>query len=51
MGKLLEKKVKVYFKISGVATWESNNYKHILPNISKSKGDQTMKVDLLITRI
>ena len=39
--KRLDEKDKVSFKIYGVTTCLTNNYKkHILPNISRSKGNQ-----------
>ena len=31
---------KVNFKIYDVTTWLTNNYKHILPYISQSKGNK-----------
>ena len=38
----------VNFKIYDVTDWTANNNKHILPNISRSKSNQTMKFDHLI---
>ena len=47
VGKRLDKKAKVNFKIYHVPNWETINYK-ILPNISRSKSSQTMKFGQLI---
>ena len=43
----LDQKHKVNFKIYGVTTWLTTTI-HILPNISQSKGSQTMKFGQLI---
>ena len=45
--KMLDQKDKVNFKIYGVTTWLTITI-HILPNISRSKGNQAMKFDQLI---
>ena len=39
---------KVNFKIYGVTTWLTNDCKNMLPYISRSKGNQTMKFGQLI---
>ena len=44
---MLDQKDKVNFKIYGVTTWLTITI-HILPNISRSKGNQAMKFDQLI---
>ena len=47
--KRLGKKDKVNFKFSDVTAWLTNNRDtYILPNISRSKGNQTMKFGQLI---
>ena len=47
--KRLDKKAKVIFKNCDVINWETNYYKiHILLNISRSKGNQTMEFGQLI---
>ena len=38
IGKWLDKKAKVKFKIYDVTNWNTNNYNKHIPNISKSKG-------------
>ena len=43
VGTQLDKKAKDIFKIYDVKNWEQIIKMHILPNISKSKGSQTMK--------
>ena len=43
-----KKRVAVNFKIYDVKTWEKTTAIHILPNISRSKSNQTMKFDKLI---
>ena len=48
VGKRLDKKASVNFKIYEVTIWETNNYNTTLLNISRSKGNQTMKFDQLI---
>ena len=40
--------LKMFVKIYDVTSWLKNNSIHILPNISRSKGNQTMKFDQLI---
>ena len=40
--------LKMFVKIYDVTSWLTNNSIHILPNISRSKGNQTMKFDQLI---
>ena len=47
--KRLDKKDKVNFKFYDVTAWLTNHCNtHILPNISRSKGNQTMKFGQLI---
>ena len=46
--KRLDHKDNVNFKAYDVTTWETNNWKTLLPNISISKGNQTMKFGQLI---
>ena len=46
--KRLDEKDKVNFKIHGVTTWLTNNYNNILPNISRTKSNQTMRLGQLI---
>ena len=46
--KLLHEKARVNFKVYGVTEWRVYYYKHILSNISRSKGNQTMKFRQLI---
>ena len=46
--KWLDKKGKINFNIYDVTDWTQINTMRILPNISKSKGNQTMKFGLLI---
>ena len=48
VGKQLDKKAKVVFKICDVKNWEVNNYNTHIANISRSKGNQTRKFDQLI---
>ena len=43
VGTQLDKKAKDILKIYDVKNWEQIIKMHILPNISKSKGSQTMK--------
>ena len=44
VGKQRDQKNKGIFKIYDVINWKTNNYNtYILPNISRSKGNQTMK--------
>ena len=45
--KRLDKKAKVNFKIDDVTYWTTNNYNTLL-NISRSKGNQTMKFGQLV---
>ena len=45
--KWLDQKDKVDFKIYDVTTWLTNYYKHILPNTSQSKSNQTRKLGQL----
>ena len=40
--------LKMFVKIYDVTSWLKNNSIHILPNILRSKGNQTMKFDQLI---
>ena len=40
--------IQVNLEIYDSKTWLTNNCKHILPNISRSKGNQTMKIGQLI---
>ena len=42
--KQLDKKARVNFKIYDVTDWTTNNYNIHLPNISRSKGNQTIKL-------
>ena len=42
------KKDKVNFKIYEFTTWEKSSCIHILPNISKNKGNQTVKFGQLV---
>ena len=46
--KRLDQEDKVNFKIHDVTTWLTNNGKHILPNISGSKRNHTMKLGQFI---
>ena len=48
VGKQLDWKAKVNFKIYDIKTWKQIITIHILPNISRNKGNQTMKIDQLI---
>ena len=49
MKKRLDKKDRVNFRIYDVTNWMKQTITiHILPNISRSKGDQTMKFGKLI---
>ena len=49
VGKRLDKKAQVDFKIYDVTKWDTNNCnKNILSGISKSKGNKTMKFGQLI---
>ena len=49
--KRLDQKDKVNFEFYDVTTWLKNNCNHVLPNISRSKENQTMKNDQLIEYI
>ena len=49
-GKRLNKKAKTNFKIYDVMNWETDNTIHIVPNVLRSKGNQTMKVGQFVTR-
>ena len=40
--------IKVDFKFMTLQTWKQTITIHILPNISRSKGNETMKFDQLI---
>ena len=40
--------LKMFVKIYDATTWLTNNSIHILPNISRSKGNQTLKFGQLI---
>ena len=42
IGKRLDKKAKINFRIYDVANWETIRI-HILPNISRSTGNRTIK--------
>ena len=42
-GKELDKKAKINFKIYGVTIWKKAITIHLLPNIARSKENQTMK--------
>ena len=44
----LDKKVKVNFKVYNVINQENNNWNTVLPNISRSKDNQTIQLDQLI---
>ena len=46
--KRLDEKGKINFKIYDVATWLTNNCKHMLTDISGSKDNQAMKFGQLI---
>ena len=46
--KRLDQKDTVNSKIYDVTNWEANNCNHILPNISRIKGNQQLKFDQLI---
>ena len=46
--KRLDLKDRVNFKIYDVTTWLKTIAIHILPNISRSKGNQAMKLGQLI---
>ena len=48
MGTRLDKKAKDNFKVFDVIPGELNNYNIYIANISKSKGNQTMKFGQLI---
>ena len=48
MEKRFDEKAKVNLKTYNVTTWEQTITIHILPNISTSKGNQTMKCGQLI---
>ena len=48
VGKPLDEKTKFNFKIYDVRNWETNNCKHMLYNILRSKGNYTMKFGQLI---
>ena len=48
VGKQLEKKAKKNFKICDVTNWNTNNYNNVLADISKNKGNQTIKFGQLI---
>ena len=41
-------KDRVSFKVVDVTTWETNNGNAYFPNISRSKGNQTIKFGQLI---
>ena len=41
-------KAKINFKFYDVTNWETNNYNHILSNISRIKGNQIMIFGQLI---
>ena len=43
VGKQLDNKDKIDFKIYVVINWEKTTEIHMLPNISRSKGNQTKK--------
>ena len=45
---IIDQKDKVNFKIYDVTAWLTNNYSTHLPNISRSKDNQTMKPGQLI---
>ena len=47
VAKWLDKKDKVNLKLYGVTAWLTNIVIHILPNTSRSKGNQTMKFSQL----
>ena len=47
-GEHLNKKAKVNFKTYYVISVEKNNSMHILPYISRNKGNKTMKFDRLV---
>ena len=47
VSKWLDKKDKVNLKFYGATAWLTNIVKHILPNASRSKGNQTMKFSQL----
>ena len=42
VAKRLDQRDKVNFQMHDVTAWLSNNCIHILPNISRIKGNQTM---------
>ena len=48
VGKQLDKNAKVNFKIRDVTSWVTTTAIHILPGISKIKGNQTMEFGQLI---
>ena len=48
VGKRIDKKAKVNFKIYDISDWETKITIHILPNISRSKDNQIMKIVRLI---
>ena len=48
MTKRLDKKDKVNFRFYDVTAWLTNDVIHTLPNILRSKGNQTMKYGQLI---
>ena len=47
-GKRLDKKAKENVKIHDVTSWNTINYNRYIPNIPKSKRNQTMKFGQLI---
>ena len=49
--KKLEQKDMVNFKIHDVTAWSTNNSIHVLPNISRNKDNQTIKVGKLTREI
>ena len=48
VGKRLDKEAEINFKIYDVINWKKKIAMHILPNILRSRGNQTMKVGQLI---
>ena len=48
MRKRLDRKAKVSWKMYDVTNWIKNNSKHILPDISGGKSNQTLKFGQLI---
>ena len=47
VGRLPDKKAEVCFKVNDITVWETITI-HVLVNITKSKGNQTMKFGQLI---